>query len=117
MPADLVVSGITCPAEYTPVSAVCFRLHCLLWTDTSPILLCLRSQCLTLMPNRSGTSDTDYTTAEDAHDDGERWGGERLGKVLRDEGAADVLLVCSRWFGGTLIGVRYEGCTGDGDSG
>ena len=44
-----------------------------------------------------------------ANDDGEAHGSERLLKVLRDEGASDILLICSRWFGGTLLGpVRFH---------
>lgn len=59
---------------------------------------------LTLIPNRKGTSETDYTVKEASDDDGERWAGERLIKVMREEGAVDCLVICSRWFGGTLLG-------------
>jgi putative IMPACT (imprinted ancient) family translation regulator len=64
-------------------------------------------QALTLLPNRTGTSESDYILTEASEDDGERWAGERLIKVLREEGATDVLVVCSRWFGGTLLGVSW----------
>jgi len=66
-------------------------------------------RALTLLPNRTGISESDYTVTEGSDDDGERWAGERLIKVLKEEGATDFLVVCSRWFGGTLLGpVRFQ---------
>lgn len=38
-------------------------------------------------------------------DDGERYGGDRVLKVLNEVGAVDVLVVCARWFGGDMLGV------------
>jgi hypothetical protein len=66
------------------------------------------SQHLALKKGATGPR-PDYEPREMANDDGETHGSERLLKVLRDEGASDVLLICSRWFGGTLIGpVRFH---------
>jgi hypothetical protein len=66
-------------------------------------------QHLALKKGATGTRPDDYEPREMANDDGEAHGSERLLKVLRDEGASDVLLICSRWFGGTLIGpVRFH---------
>ncbi len=46
---------------------------------------------------------------EEKEDDGERWGGDRVLKVAQLEGASDVLVVVSRWYGGELLGpVRFE---------
>lgn len=51
-----------------------------------------------------GIKEEDYESRELASDDGEKFGGEHLIKVLREEGITDVLVVCSRWFGGTMLG-------------
>ncbi|KAJ1017762.1 hypothetical protein NDA16_005080 [Ustilago loliicola] len=51
----------------------------------------------------------DFSLQEDKEDDGERWGGDRVLKVARDEGASDVLVIVSRWYGGELLGpVRFD---------
>ncbi|RSH94017.1 hypothetical protein EHS25_006670 [Saitozyma podzolica] len=43
------------------------------------------------------------------NDDGEKFGGERVLRALRDERAVDVLTVCCRWYGGDLIGpIRFQ---------
>lgn len=41
-------------------------------------------------------------------DDGERYGGDRVLKVLNEVGAVDVLVVCARWFGGDMLGVSFS---------
>lgn len=41
-------------------------------------------------------------------DDGERYGGDRVLKVLNEIGAVDVLVVCARWFGGDMLGVSVS---------
>ena len=46
---------------------------------------------------------------ETYNDDGEKYGGERLLRVLQEERAVDTLTVCCRWYGGDLIGpVRFQ---------
>ena len=51
----------------------------------------------------------DFSLQEDKEDDGERWGGDRVLKVAKEEGASDVLVVVSRWYGGELLGpVRFD---------
>lgn len=51
----------------------------------------------------------DFSLQEDKEDDGERWGGDRVLKVAREEGASDVLVIVSRWYGGELLGpVRFD---------
>lgn len=61
-------------------------------------------QYLALRKGTKGIKEDDYEPKELANDDGEKFGGEHLIKVLREEGVSDVLVVCSRWFGGTLLG-------------
>ena len=34
---------------------------------------------------------------EEFDDDEEKWGGERLLRVLKEQGGVDVMLVCVRW--------------------
>jgi hypothetical protein len=66
-------------------------------------------QHLALKKGAKGTRPDDYEPRELANDDGEAHGSEHLLKVLRDEGSSDVIVVCSRWFGGTLIGpIRFN---------
>lgn len=51
----------------------------------------------------------DWGTWEDADDDGEKWGSQKIQKVIRDEGVEDVLVFVSRWYGGTLLGpARFQ---------
>ncbi|CBQ68969.1 conserved hypothetical protein [Sporisorium reilianum SRZ2] len=65
---------------------------------------------LELKRARSGLAGPDdFSLLEDKEDDGERWGGDRVLRVAREQGAADVLVVVSRWYGGELLGpVRFE---------
>lgn len=65
---------------------------------------------LELKRGRTGVAGPDdFSLQEDKEDDGERWGGDRVLRVTREEGAADVLVVVSRWYGGELLGpVRFE---------
>jgi hypothetical protein len=60
-------------------------------------------------PGTSGTSEADYEPVEASSDDGEQYGGSHLLKVLNEEGTVDILVVCSRWFGGTMLGpIRFQ---------
>lgn len=64
---------------------------------------------MVLGKGKTGTLDSDWEVTEGSFDDDERWGGEHLLKVLREEGSTDVLVVCSRWFGGTMLGpARFQ---------
>lgn len=52
---------------------------------------------------------SDFGIAQGVEDDGEKWGGDRVMRAVRDLGASDVLVVVSRWYGGELLGpVRFE---------
>ena len=45
---------------------------------------------------------------ESYNDDGEKFGGERVMKALREGHGVDVLTVCCRWYGGEMIGVSLS---------
>ena len=52
---------------------------------------------------------SDFGTAQGVEDDGEKWGGDRVMRAVRNLGASDVLVIVSRWYGGELLGpVRFE---------
>lgn len=51
----------------------------------------------------------DYGIEEGHEDDGEKWGGEKVLRAMKEMGAVDLLVVVSRWYGGTNLGpVRFE---------
>lgn len=51
----------------------------------------------------------DFGLEERSDDDGERWGGDKILKVMKEMGAVDLLVIVSRWYGGTNLGpVRFE---------
>lgn len=51
----------------------------------------------------------DFGLEEGQDDDGERWGGEKVLRVMKEMGAVDVFVVVSRWYGGTNLGpVRFD---------
>ena len=53
----------------------------------------------------TGSTMTDSQLLESYNDDGEKFGGERVLKALREGQGVDVLTVCCRWYGGEMIGV------------
>ncbi|KAF8515458.1 hypothetical protein JB92DRAFT_3082865 [Gautieria morchelliformis] len=59
----------------------------------------------------------DFEVKAGSEDDGEKYGGGRILKVMQREGVLDAVVIVSRWFGGTLLGpVRFthiENCTQD----
>ncbi|KAJ9092067.1 hypothetical protein QFC19_008841 [Naganishia cerealis] len=66
-------------------------------------------KCLRKKAGTVGTSESDYEAIQASSDDGEQYGGSHLLKVLNEEGTVDVLVVCSRWFGGTMLGpIRFQ---------
>ncbi|GMK58623.1 hypothetical protein CspeluHIS016_0600650 [Cutaneotrichosporon spelunceum] len=64
---------------------------------------------LALAEGKDGTSgEEDYQLLEASEDDGERFGGERVLRTLRELGGVDVLCIVCRWFGGDMLGpVRF----------
>ncbi|KAL7424122.1 hypothetical protein Q5752_001707 [Cryptotrichosporon argae] len=65
---------------------------------------------LGLKEGKNGTGgEGDYQLLEAFNDDNEKYGGERVMRVLRDARAVDVLTVCCRWFGGDMLGpARFQ---------
>lgn len=55
------------------------------------------------------------TVKESCSDDGEHGAGQCLLRILREQDALDVMVVCTRWFGGTHIGPKrfdhFTDCT------
>ena len=49
---------------------------------------------------KDGSSESDYILSTGFLDDNEKGGGSTILKALEKEGAVDVAVVCSRWFGG-----------------
>lgn len=66
-----------------------------------------------LKRGRSGLGGpNDFGTEEGTEDDGETWGAEKIMRVISAMGASDVLVIVSRWYGGTFLGpVRFEHIT------
>lgn len=67
-------------------------------------------RCLALKRGRSGLNGPDdFGLEEGLEDDGERFGAKEIAKVIKQLGATDVLVVVSRWYGGTMLGpVRFQ---------
>ncbi|CCM03926.1 uncharacterized protein FIBRA_06078 [Fibroporia radiculosa] len=54
----------------------------------------------------SGPDDFEVNTGSD--DDGERYAGGKVLKVMQNEGVIDAVVVVSRWYGGVMLGpVRF----------
>ncbi|OWT41304.1 hypothetical protein C362_00770 [Cryptococcus neoformans Bt1] len=67
-------------------------------------------RALCLKEGKNGTEGEEaFQLVECFNDDGEKFGGERVLKVLREQNAVDVLSVCCRWYGGDMIGpIRFQ---------
>ncbi|KAE8541084.1 hypothetical protein D1P53_002438 [Cryptococcus gattii VGV] len=67
-------------------------------------------RALCLKEGKNGTEGEEaFQLVESFSDDGEKFGGERVLKVLREQNAVDVLSVCCRWYGGDMIGpIRFQ---------
>ncbi|AAW41885.2 expressed protein [Cryptococcus deneoformans JEC21] len=67
-------------------------------------------RALCLKEGKNGTEGEEaFQLVECFSDDGEKFGGERVLKVLREQNAVDVLSVCCRWYGGDMIGpIRFQ---------
>ncbi|RKO86440.1 hypothetical protein BDK51DRAFT_4430, partial [Blyttiomyces helicus] len=64
---------------------------------------------LKLRPGRTGEGGPgDFVLESGSDDDGERWAGARVLRVLEEEGVVDGCAVVSRWWGGEMLGpVRF----------
>lgn len=67
-------------------------------------------RCLALKRGRNGLGGPeDFGLEEGQEDDGEKHGGREIAKAVKELGATDVLVVVSRWYGGTMLGpVRFQ---------
>ncbi|CAO1617382.1 unnamed protein product [Jaminaea pallidilutea] len=67
-------------------------------------------RALELKRGRNGLDGpNDYGIEEKSDDDGERWGGDKILRAMREMGAVDLLVVVSRWYGGQNLGpVRFD---------
>lgn len=67
-------------------------------------------RALELKRGRNGLGGpNDYGIEEKSDDDGERWGGDKILRAMREMGAVDLLVVVSRWYGGQNLGpVRFD---------
>lgn len=67
-------------------------------------------RCLALKRGRNGLGGPeDFGLEEGQEDDGEKHGGREIAKAIKELGATDVLVVVSRWYGGTMLGpVRFQ---------
>lgn len=64
-------------------------------------------RCLIPKAGKDGSgSEMDWMLKSGQDDDGEKWSGEKIVKVMESESKVDVCVVVSRWFGGTLLGPR-----------
>jgi len=46
----------------------------------------------------------DFEVVSGYDDDGEKWGGEKILKVMKAAGVIDAVVVVSRWYGGIMLG-------------
>jgi len=73
-------------------------------------------RCMVLKSDKTGLGgEDDFKLASGYDDDGERYGGERILKVMKSLGIIDAVVVVSRWYGGILLGpprfLHIETCT------
>ncbi|KIJ49361.1 hypothetical protein M422DRAFT_161382 [Sphaerobolus stellatus SS14] len=73
---------------------------------------------MSLKSDRTGINGPDdFELKVGSDDDGEKYGGDRVLKIMNREGILDAVVVVTRWFGGTMLGpVRFthiENCTLD----
>ncbi|KAK7676755.1 hypothetical protein QCA50_020278 [Cerrena zonata] len=67
-------------------------------------------RCMSLKGGKSGLGGPDdFEVASGSDDDGEKYAGGRILKVMQAEGALDAVVIVSRWYGGEMLGpVRFE---------
>ncbi|KAJ7575563.1 hypothetical protein C8J56DRAFT_409248 [Mycena floridula] len=67
-------------------------------------------RCMILKANQTGLSGpSDFTVHAASDDDGEKWGGSRIAKVIQNEGVLDAVVVVRRWYGGIMLGpARFD---------
>ncbi|RPD57699.1 ribosomal protein S5 domain 2-like protein [Lentinus tigrinus ALCF2SS1-7] len=67
-------------------------------------------RCMVLKPGKDGLGGPDdFEVISGSDDDGEKYAGGRVLKVMQAEGVIDAVVVVSRWFGGEMLGrVRFD---------
>ncbi|KAF8521275.1 ribosomal protein S5 domain 2-type protein [Hysterangium stoloniferum] len=73
---------------------------------------------MTLKAGRTGLDGPDdFQVQAGSEDDGEKYGGSKILRIMQKEGILDVVIVVSRWYGGTMLGpsrfTHIESCTND----
>ncbi|KAL0955756.1 hypothetical protein HGRIS_001971 [Hohenbuehelia grisea] len=73
-------------------------------------------RCMVLKNGCTGLGGLDdFEMKSGSQDDGESWAGGKVLKVMQSEGVIDVVIVVSRWYGGTMLGparfAHIETCT------
>jgi hypothetical protein len=72
------------------------RLH---KSSTKPSHAMYAWRAMVLRPGRTGLDgEEDFTLEEGKEDDGEKWGGERILRVMKEEGMLDAVIVVLRWY-------------------
>ncbi|KAF8622749.1 hypothetical protein AX15_006839 [Amanita polypyramis BW_CC] len=62
-------------------------------------------RCMDLKPGSTGLSGPDdFELQRGYDDDGEKWAGNRVLKVMQDMAIIDAVVIVSRWYGGILLG-------------
>jgi putative IMPACT (imprinted ancient) family translation regulator len=63
-------------------------------------------RAMALRAGRTGLAgEEDFVLQEGREDDGEKWGGERILRVMKEEGVLDAAIVVLRWYACLLFGV------------
>ncbi|CAL1711430.1 unnamed protein product [Somion occarium] len=67
-------------------------------------------RCMALKANKTGLGGPDdFEVTSGSDDDGEKYAGGRVLKVMQAEGVLDAVVVVSRWYGGEMLGpIRFE---------
>ncbi|KZT21454.1 ribosomal protein S5 domain 2-like protein [Neolentinus lepideus HHB14362 ss-1] len=67
-------------------------------------------RCMMLKDGKTGLDGVDdFEVQSGWEDDGERYGGNKILKVMQTEGVIDVIVIVSRWYGGIMLGpARFE---------
>ncbi|KAL7277763.1 hypothetical protein ACG7TL_008705 [Trametes sanguinea] len=67
-------------------------------------------RCMVLKPGKTGLGGPDdFEVVSGYDDDGEKYAGGRVLKVMQAEGVIDAVVVVSRWYGGEMLGpARFD---------
>ncbi|CDO77518.1 hypothetical protein BN946_scf184912.g17 [Trametes cinnabarina] len=67
-------------------------------------------RCMVLRPGKTGLGGPDdFEVVSGSHDDGEKYAGGRVLKVMQADGVIDAVVVVSRWYGGEMLGpARFD---------